>query len=67
MKIKKEKGKRYGYLTVISLGRKGNNGCYYWVCQCDCGNYSQVRGDNLRSGKSKMCRDCYAMRRRKHK
>ena len=49
-----EIGNRYGSFIVLERaeneGRKAT-----WLCQCDCGNKVIVRGDSLRSGKTKSC------------
>lgn len=47
-------GQKFGRLTVI---RRGENIDNYpgWVCQCDCGNITHVRGKFLRSGRTQSC------------
>lgn len=49
------KDQRFGYLTVLErdMSKIGRNAC--WICQCDCGNVISVRGDRLRSGRTKSC------------
>lgn len=49
-------GKRFERLLVVedSLLRR-NKGTILWKCLCNCGNYVNVRSDNLRSGKTKSC------------
>jgi len=51
-----ETGKRYGKLTVISLGKKfkGNNATT-WVCKCDCGTTVTRVGASLRYGRTFSC------------
>lgn len=45
---------KFGKLTVIK--RVENKGKHtYWLCQCDCGNYKEVRGSHLKSGKIQSC------------
>ena len=47
-------GLTFGRLSVIRLGiKQGVN--YHWVCQCECGNTTSVRGSALRSGESLSC------------
>ena len=47
-------GKKFGRLTVVEkLYKKGNE--WYWKCQCDCGNFCEVRGVNLRTNRTKSC------------
>ena len=50
-------GMVFSKLTVI---REFNRGCHQkeWLCQCECGNQSIVRGGNLRSGHTKSCGRC---------
>lgn len=51
-----ETGKRYGRWTVLSCaGNSPEHNNYWWVCRCDCGVISKVRGQSLRQGKSKSC------------
>lgn len=47
-------GKKFGKLTVIKRDTNKNNGVY-WVCLCDCGNYTTVRSDSLLQGITKSC------------
>lgn len=49
-------GKRFGRLVVIE--QVENNHSHrgkYWRCQCDCGNYTEVRSDDLTGGTSLSC------------
>lgn len=48
-------GRRFGKLTVLKEAGRKANGMVLWFCQCDCGVFSTVRGDRLRSGKTKSC------------
>lgn len=41
-------GKRFGRLTAKRGIRK--NGNFYWKCQCDCGNYTDVLPQHLKRG-----------------
>ena len=53
-----ETGNRYGRLTVLykdSTNTRQDG--TYWVCQCDCGNLTTVKGTNLRN-KQKPVRSC---------
>jgi hypothetical protein len=55
-KVKDETGNKYGRLLVIEhIGKKSKNRAHYWKCLCDCGNYSEVSGSNLRSGAVASC------------
>ena len=51
-------GNKYNRLTVInrvanSLGKKTS-----WLCKCECGSFSTVYGQYLKSGRTKSC-GCY--------
>lgn len=49
-----EIGHRYGRLVVIEKVCSQNN-CTKWKCQCDCGNFTEVLGTDLRAGKVYSC------------
>ena len=54
-----ETGNKYGKLTVLKKSNnKTSSGCIKWLCQCDCGNITEVSGDVLRRGKTISC-GCY--------
>lgn len=59
-------GKRFGRLRVVALGRPRQrpNGLrrIYWVCECDCGNVIECRGDGLKCGDNVSC-GCFAVDR----
>ena len=50
-------GQRFGRLTVIKrIDRTtANKKSYYWLCQCDCGNFKEVPTINLTSGHTQSC------------
>lgn len=49
-------GKKFNRLTVVgNTNERYSNGGYKWICKCDCGNDSIVRGDSLKSGHIKSC------------
>jgi len=48
-------GDRFGLYTVIKRGKKGLRHVQFWICQCDCGNISEVRTSALLNGRSKSC------------
>ena len=48
-------GKRYGNLVVMERLENESGGITKWKCLCDCGNYTIVRGRNLKSGAVKSC------------
>lgn len=48
-------GQRFEKLTVIRQEGRNENGEMYWLCQCDCGNTTVVKGYYLKSGRIKSC------------
>lgn len=46
-------GQRFGKLYVIKY-HHSNNGAY-WLCKCDCGNETILRGSYFRYGSTKSC------------
>lgn len=50
-------GQRFGRLVVISKCDSRNH-MSVWRCQCDCGNITDVYGNNLRRGYTQSC-GCY--------
>ena len=50
-------GHRFGRLVVLSVvdSEAGTDTPTKWLCQCDCGNLTQVQGSNLKSGGTKSC------------
>lgn len=48
-------GKVFERLTVIDFNGVDETGQAMWNCICECGNRTIVRGNPLRSGKSKSC------------
>lgn len=53
-------GHKYGRLRVLSFaGRDGSNKLR-WLCRCDCGNETSVRGNSLRTGNTQSC-GCYEL------
>ena len=50
-----ETGKKYGRLTVIRYDHTDKKQGAYWLCACDCGCTTVVKGNRLRSGATKSC------------
>lgn len=48
-------GRRFGRLTVVSLGPKSYGRLTTWVCHCDCGNQTTVPSHKLVGGHTKSC------------
>ncbi len=58
-------GRRFGRLTALNcIG--SINGHRLWRCQCDCGNITEVRAGNLKSGAVKSCGCLNRLRGKKH-
>jgi hypothetical protein len=53
--FKDETGNKYGKLTVIERARNTIYGTAKWLCQCECGNTKECRGQDLRSGRITHC------------
>jgi hypothetical protein len=52
-------GRRFGRLVVCCRGKDSVQKKPQWVCRCDCGNTTLVRGSSLKKGHTTSCR-CYA-------
>lgn len=50
-------GKTFGKWQVLYRSEVQNNRPY-WVCKCECGNYGNIKGSELKSGNSIQCTDC---------
>ena len=50
-----EAGNRYGRLVVLQRYGTSPDRKATWMCRCDCGNLSLVKGNNLRSGRTTSC------------
>lgn len=53
---------RFGKLVVKERSsRKGSSGALYWICECDCGNIVEIRGQNLKrkDGNQTISCGCY--------
>lgn len=48
-------GMKFNMLTVIERAESAPGGITYWLCRCDCGNFTTVRGSNLKNGSVKSC------------
>jgi hypothetical protein len=46
-------GHRFGRWTVLKF-----SGSKLWECLCDCGRKSEIRGTDLRRGRSTQCKSC---------
>jgi rubredoxin len=58
---------KYNMLTVLyKTGRQTSNKQYYWMCRCDCGNMTEVRVGNIRTGRTKSCGCLNKLKGEKH-
>lgn len=48
-------GMKFNMLTVIERAESAPGGITYWLCRCDCGNFTTVRASNLKNGAVKSC------------
>lgn len=48
-------GQRYGKLKVLRLLPERQGGSLVWLCRCDCGNTTKLRGNTLSAGAVKSC------------
>lgn len=48
-------GQRFGRLVVLAEAGRDSQQRKLWLCQCDCGNQTVVRGSNLGPGKTVSC------------
>lgn len=48
-------GKTFGKLTVVQVHHLGIRNKQYWLCRCQCGNYSVVYGGDLNINKVHSC------------
>ena len=48
-------GQKFNKLTAIERLENGSGGVPIWLCKCDCGNFTRVRGSNLKNGSVKSC------------
>jgi hypothetical protein len=47
-------GQRFGRLTVLRRAPTMRN-LICWICECDCGNFREIPGSDLRAGKRRSC------------
>ena len=53
--MKNEVGKRYGNLVVVALDHIDEKHNARFLCKCDCGCTTVVKGNMLRNGRTKSC------------
>lgn len=49
------KGQRFGKLIAMYPTSMKDGSHMYWVCQCDCGNQTEVSSNNLKRGSTQSC------------
>lgn len=57
-KVRDLTGERFGNLTVVRMSKRRLSNNVQWICQCICGRFVIVRGDNLTSGRTGFCSVC---------
>lgn len=45
----------FGKLIALEILTEKKNGCYYWMCKCECGNIKKVLSTRLVQGVTKSC------------
>lgn len=50
-------GERFGGLRVLCFDKIRKRKAY-WICECDCGNVSSIRGDGMKNGHTSCCFVC---------
>jgi len=58
-------GQKYGKLTCIAPGKTSRSG-RYWICECECGNRTEVLRGNLRNGFTLSC-GCHKRENNRHR
>lgn len=48
-------GQKFNRLKVVKRVENSSSRKARWLCQCECGNFTEVSGDNLRNGNVKSC------------
>jgi hypothetical protein len=54
-KLKDITGQRFGRLVALKPNGKDQSGCWWWLCICDCGKQTTVRGAVLRRNDTRSC------------
>ena len=60
-------GKKFNGLFVLEFSHFDKKRNSYWICLCDCGLTSIIRGSHLKSGHSKRCLECRKEKLKKSK
>ena len=53
-------GKKFSRWTVVERSKGAPTTKTFWLCICECGRKKLVRGDHLRSGRSRSC-GCFSV------
>ena len=48
-------GQQHGRLTVLKFSHRSGRRQSYWLCACNCGNRTVIRGNSLKNGNTKSC------------
>ncbi len=67
LKKQLQAGEKYGRLTILGCAGKTDYEFkhFNWLCKCECGSITTIRGTFLRTGKIIECRTCAINRRAK--
>lgn len=57
-------GGKFGFWEIIDFvkDKKQKHRSKFYLCKCKCGKESIIRSDQLKSGRSSGCKDCYKIR-----
>jgi hypothetical protein len=55
-------GQKFERLTVLGPSGKDKNGKTLYFCYCSCGNYTEIRGADIKNGATRSC-GCYNIHR----
>lgn len=54
-KVKNLIGQKFNKLSVIQRAKNSKSGNIRWLCKCECGKYTIVSSQNLKTGHTKSC------------
>lgn len=57
--LRKVVGDVYNKWTILDFSHISNEGKAMYMCQCECGNKKKITLNNLNTGTSKQCKECF--------